>query len=320
MRASRSTHTSRTRRSSWAQPIETILAAVPFSFPTVSVARIPLFPRIAATVAGAMQIAPIGFPALLTSRTRRATSGCGLARSPAAAKSERFFAAPYPPGRIRPSISSPLTVARSRMFPRAILAASTRQLRLSPATGAPVRWFATSRCATSGAMHSASAPARSRERSVRTASWISEPSRTPQPERRTPMRAMEEPPALGRDGSIVPRGRLSEEASSRLSDPLDRPRRQPPHAPARSLDPDPLPLRREDRQLLAGPEAEVLLPIRPGLAPRGRLGEDDGGPPGRADEDLVAEESEAREEDDPRPDGEDPGGPRRTKGPQDEGA
>ena len=66
--------------------------------------------------------------------------------------------------------------------PRAILADSSSTPRRS-LRGSPVRWFTQSACGTSGAKNSVRAPPRCRHKRAITASWISEPSKTPQPER-----------------------------------------------------------------------------------------------------------------------------------------
>ena len=69
---------------------------------------------------------------------------------------------------------------RSRRGSSPFRARSARPRRgrsgVSPSAGCPVRWFTTCLWATSGARQTASAPARSRARSVRTDSWISAPS------------------------------------------------------------------------------------------------------------------------------------------------
>jgi len=60
-----------------------------------------------------MHTAATGFLAATISRSRRATSGLTLQSAPFTAKSQRFLAAPKPPGRITASRSAALTVARS---------------------------------------------------------------------------------------------------------------------------------------------------------------------------------------------------------------
>lgn len=71
------------------------------------------------------------------------------------------------------------------MLPRAMRADSTRTLRDSPAAGWPVAWLMTCIWGLSGAKHETVAPARLRWMSTLTDSWISLPSKTPQPERTT---------------------------------------------------------------------------------------------------------------------------------------
>ena len=135
-------------------------------------------------------MAPIGLPASSISPTSRSTSGLTRQSAPSAAKVHRFLAAPRPPGKMRASIASALTAARSLISPRAIRAASTRMLRCSPCIGERVRWLTTAPWLTLGAQQWISAPAWSRASRVRTDSCISAPSKTPQPERQTATRAM----------------------------------------------------------------------------------------------------------------------------------
>ena len=128
-----------------------------------------------------------GFCLAANSFTSRRTSGWTSQFSPLTAKLERFFAAPNPPGNTNASISSALTVLISLISPRAMRADSISTLRFSPAASSPVRWLTTCICSTLGAMHTASAPARSIASKVMTDSWISAPSYTPHPESTTPI-------------------------------------------------------------------------------------------------------------------------------------
>ena len=85
-----------------------------------------------------MQSAPIGLLAARKSFSRRLTSASTVQSVPSLANVLRFFAAPNPPGIMIPSSSAAVTDFTSRIFPRAIRAASARTFRFS-AAGLPLR-------------------------------------------------------------------------------------------------------------------------------------------------------------------------------------
>jgi hypothetical protein len=99
----------------------------------------------------------------------------------------QHMATPWPPGKMSASSSLSRTLAMSRNWPRAMRAASAGTRRgLAPGSTLPLRWSTTRAWVRSGARHTGSAPPRSSDRSVRTASRTSEPSPEPQPDRTTP--------------------------------------------------------------------------------------------------------------------------------------
>uniref|UniRef100_A0A1I8G8E5 THAP-type domain-containing protein n=1 Tax=Macrostomum lignano TaxID=282301 RepID=A0A1I8G8E5_9PLAT len=77
---------------------------------------------------GAMQHRPTGFPALLNSPMTLAASACTVQSLPLTAKSQRFLAAPKPPGKMMASKSEARSCDRGAALPRAIRADSISTL------------------------------------------------------------------------------------------------------------------------------------------------------------------------------------------------
>jgi len=119
-------------------------------------------PRTLAAITGAMQMKPMGFFAAWISLMSLATSGFTVQSGPFTAKSQRFLAAPNPPGKMRASMSAAFTSFMFLMSPRAMRADSHRTFLDSP-LGCPFVWSITCIWLTSGAMQRISAPALSRK-------------------------------------------------------------------------------------------------------------------------------------------------------------